>query len=84
VVLLGDDAQVEARFDPFGECSNLDTRKVHVLRQIPQAQKSVWAHLMELIGDAGHVEARFGSFGDCANLDTIRCTFCAKYNWLRN
>ena len=26
IVLLGDEAQVEARFSPFGDSSNLDTR----------------------------------------------------------
>ena len=32
IVLLGDEAQVEARFDPFGESANLDARLVHGLR----------------------------------------------------
>jgi hypothetical protein len=32
------------------------------------AQKSLWAHLMELLGDMGHVEACFSSFGDNVNL----------------
>ena len=26
MVLLGDEAQVEARFSPYGDCSNLDAR----------------------------------------------------------
>jgi hypothetical protein len=29
--LLGDEAQVKARFSPFGHCANLDTRLVHSL-----------------------------------------------------
>jgi hypothetical protein len=29
--LLGDEAQVEARFDPFGDSSTLDARLVHSL-----------------------------------------------------
>jgi hypothetical protein len=33
MVLLGDEAQVEARFGPFGDRSNLDTRSVHSLRR---------------------------------------------------
>jgi hypothetical protein len=37
---------------------------------IPQAQKSIWTHTMELLGDVGHVEARFGPSGDSVNLDT--------------
>jgi hypothetical protein len=32
MVLLGDEAQVEARFGPFGDSANLD--KVHGFRQI--------------------------------------------------
>jgi hypothetical protein len=31
--LLGDEAQVEAQFIPFGDSANLDTRLVHGLRQ---------------------------------------------------
>ena len=33
IVLLGDEAQVEAQFDPFGESANLDARLVHGLRR---------------------------------------------------
>jgi hypothetical protein len=33
MALLVDKAQVEARFDPFGDSTNLDTRQLHVLRQ---------------------------------------------------
>jgi hypothetical protein len=29
MVLLGDEAKVEARFSPFGDSANLDTRQVH-------------------------------------------------------
>ena len=32
MVLLGDEAQVEARFVPFGDSANLDSRSVHGLR----------------------------------------------------
>jgi hypothetical protein len=31
--LLGDEAQVEARFGPFGDSATLDTRLVHGLRR---------------------------------------------------
>jgi hypothetical protein len=30
---LGDEAQVEARFDPFGDSATLDARLVHGLRR---------------------------------------------------
>ena len=33
IVLLGDEAQVEARFYPFGDSANLDARLVHRLRR---------------------------------------------------
>jgi hypothetical protein len=33
MVLLGDEAQVEARFGLFGDSANLDSRYVHGLRQ---------------------------------------------------
>jgi hypothetical protein len=31
MVLPGDDAQVDARFGPFGDSANLDVRQVHGL-----------------------------------------------------
>jgi hypothetical protein len=31
MTLLGDEAQVEARFGPFGDTANLDARLVHCL-----------------------------------------------------
>ena len=33
MVLLGDEAQVEARFGLFGDSANLDARSVHGLRR---------------------------------------------------
>jgi hypothetical protein len=33
MVLLGDEAQLEARFGPFGASANLDARQVHNLRR---------------------------------------------------
>ena len=33
IVRLGDKAQVEAHFDPFGDSANLDARAVRGLRQ---------------------------------------------------
>jgi hypothetical protein len=41
MVLLGDKAQMDARFGPFRESANLDARLVHDFAlNIPQAQKS--------------------------------------------
>ena len=33
MVLLSDEAQLEARFGPFGDSANLDVRSVHGLRR---------------------------------------------------
>jgi hypothetical protein len=33
MVLLGDEAKVEARFGQFGDSANLDARQVHGLRR---------------------------------------------------
>jgi hypothetical protein len=32
MILLGDEAQVEARFSPFGDSANIEARLVHDLR----------------------------------------------------
>ena len=58
MVLLGEEAQLEARFGPFGDSANLDARLVHGLHP-----KSFWTHPMELLADMGHVESSFGLFG---------------------
>ena len=59
MVPLCDEAQVEARFGPFGDSANLDARLVHGLHP-----KSFWTHPMELLADVGRVESLFGLFGD--------------------
>ena len=37
MVLLGDEAHLEARFGPFGDSANLDARSVHGLRRMYQS-----------------------------------------------
>jgi hypothetical protein len=34
IILLGDEAQVEAPFSPFGDSANLEARLVHDLRRM--------------------------------------------------
>jgi hypothetical protein len=65
MVLLGDKAQVDACFGPFGDSTNLDARLVHgfVLNR-PHAQKLFWTHPIEHLGDVGHVESHFDPFGE--------------------
>ena len=58
IELLGDVGPMEAHFDPFGDSVNLGARFVP---NAPQAQKSVWMHLMVLLGDMGEVESSFPS-----------------------
>jgi hypothetical protein len=65
MLLLGDETQVDARFSPFGDSANLDTRRVHGFAlNRPQAQNSFWTHLIEHLGDVGHVESHFSLFRD--------------------
>jgi hypothetical protein len=69
MVLLGDEAQVDARFGPFGDSANLDAILVHGFAlSLPHAQKSFWTHLIEHLGDVGLVESRFGPFRDSVSI----------------
>jgi hypothetical protein len=69
LVLLGDEAQMEARFDSFGDCANLDSRYVHGLRRTyRKIENHFWTHPMDLLGDMGHVESCFSPFGDSVSL----------------
>ena len=61
MVPLGDEAQVEARFGPFGDsCTFCDERVI--------GSEIVWTHPMELLGDVGHVESHFIPFGDSVSV----------------
>jgi hypothetical protein len=42
--LLGDVGHVEARFGPFGDSANLDTRNVHCLRRMYQRLENRFRH----------------------------------------
>ena len=41
MVLLGDEAQLEARFYPFGDSPNLDARSVHGLHRTYHSSETV-------------------------------------------
>ena len=63
MVLLGDEAQLEARFGLFEGSANLDVRSVHGLRRMyHRLGKSFWALLMELLGDVGQSICRWCQF----------------------
>jgi hypothetical protein len=65
MVILGDEAQVDARFGPFGDSPILNARLVHSFAlNVPQAPKSLCTHPIEYLGDVGHVESHFGPFRD--------------------
>jgi hypothetical protein len=65
MVLLRDEAQVDACLGPFGNSANLDARLFHGFAlNRPQAQKSCWTHPIEHLGDVGHVESYFSPFRD--------------------
>ena len=79
MVLLGDEAQLEASFGPFGDSANLDARSVHCLRRTyHRLEKSFWTHPMELLGDVGHVEYCSVHLEMVLVLAQDRCTFCAQ------
>jgi hypothetical protein len=78
MVLLGDEAQLEARFGLFRDSANFDARSVHGLRQTYHWLRNYFAHPIELLGDVGHVEYHFGLFGGMLVLVQDRCTDCAK------
>ena len=75
--LLGDEAQVEARFGPFGDSANLGTRSVAFAPNVPQARKSFWMHPMELLGDVGLAESHSVRLEMEFALVQGRCMVCA-------
>jgi hypothetical protein len=57
MVLLGDEAQREARFGPCRDrCTVCAERTI--------GSESFWTRPIELVGDVSHVESHFGLFGD--------------------
>ena len=64
MILLGDEAQLEARFGPFGDSANLDARSVHGLRRTYHRFRNRFGRSDGILGYVGHVESCFGPFGD--------------------
>ena len=61
--LLGDKAQVEARFGPSGGSTKLDASWVHGLRRMYLGHGNSFGHTrMVLLGNVCQVEACFGLF----------------------
>jgi hypothetical protein len=70
MVLLGDEALVDAWFSSFGDSANFDAREEHGLRRTYHSlRKLFWTRLMVLLGDEAQVEARSRPFKEIANPD---------------
>ena len=59
MIPLGDEAQVEACFGPFGDSCTFCV-------ECAIGSEIVWMHPMELLGDVGHVESHVSQFVDYA------------------
>jgi hypothetical protein len=77
--LLGDEAQVQACFSPFGDSANLDIDRCMVFPNIPYARKSFWTQPVVLLGDEAQLEAHFFRLEIVLNLTRDRCTVCAEH-----
>ena len=65
MIILGEEAQVDGRFDLFGESANLDARYVHGLHGTYHMLRNPFGRTpIELLDDMCHMESRFGLFGD--------------------
>ena len=62
--LLGDEAQVEARFGPFGDSASLDVDRCTVCAKRTIGSETVLDASMVLLGDEAQVQVRFGLFRD--------------------
>ena len=65
MVLIGEEAQVEAPFGLFGDSANLCKIGAWFAWSVPHPRKSTWTHPMELFDDVCHMESCFGLFGHC-------------------
>jgi uncharacterized protein with PIN domain len=78
MVLLGDEAQMEAHFNPFGDMLIMTQDRCTVCGKHTIGSNFVLDAPDVLLGSEAQVEGHFGMFGDSANPDAERCTFCAE------
>ena len=65
MLLLGEEAQVEGRFDLFGDTTNLDARWVNGLHGTYHMLRNPFERTpIELLDELCHMDSRFGLFGD--------------------
>ena len=69
MVPLGDEAQVEARFSPFGDSANLVADRCTVCTERTIGSEIILEAPIVLQGDEAQVEGCFGLFRDSASLD---------------
>ena len=70
MVPLGEEAQLEAHFGPFGHSGNLDARSAHGLRRTYHKLRNRFGPTRwKLLADMGRVESSFGPFGDGVSFD---------------
>jgi hypothetical protein len=67
MVLLGDVAQVEARFGPFKDSANLDARKVHILCRTYHSLRNCF-RCTRWNSKVKHVESCFDPLGDSVDV----------------
>ena len=78
MVLLGDEAQLEAHFSLIGDSANPDARSVHGLRRTYHRLRNRLHAPDELLGDVSHVESRSVRLEMVFVLVQDRCTVYAK------
>jgi hypothetical protein len=64
MLLLGDEAQTEDRFGPFGNSAILIQDSCTVCAERTASSEIILTQPMELLGDVGLVESHFGPFED--------------------
>jgi hypothetical protein len=69
MVLLGDEAQVEAHFSLFRDMIIMTQHRCIVCDKHTKGSEIVLDAPDVLLGDEAQVEAHFGLFGDSVNLD---------------
>jgi hypothetical protein len=72
MVLLDHEAQVQARFSPFGDMLIMTQDRCTVCSKHTIGSKFVLDTPNVLLGDEAQVKAHFGLFGYSANLDAER------------
>ena len=79
--LLGDKAQVEARFGPFGDSANLDARWVHGLRRMYHRLRNCFGRTR---WNSQVTWVMWNLVSVCLEMVLVsvldRCTVCAKRN----